>query len=85
MVAPTLDSNSSQGTQGQPTPDNLSGQNVQPPSTPAPTQSPDQMRALVSDVVREALQNPDILKGMKDRRFNQIQGTPTKFHLFWNE
>ncbi len=75
MVANTLDSSSSQGTQGSPNPDNLSGQSVQPPSTTAPTQSPDQMRALVSQIVSEALQNPDILKGMKDRRFNQIQGT----------
>jgi hypothetical protein len=75
MVANTLDSNSGNGNQGTPNPATSDPQSVQPPSTTAPTQSPDQMRALVSQIVTEALQNPDILKGMKDRRFNQIQGT----------
>lgn len=72
MVANSLDSNSDNGTQGTPISDNLNNQNVQPPSTPAPMQSPDQLGALVSQKIVEALQNPDILKGMKDRRFNQI-------------
>lgn len=73
MVAPTLDSSSGAGNQGTPNPAPSEPQNVQPPSTPAPTQSPEQVRELVTQIVSEALQNPDILKGMKDRRFNQIQ------------
>lgn len=75
MVANALDSNSGTGNQGTPSPDTSDTQNVQPPSTNAPAQPLDQVRALVSDAVREALQNPDILKGMKDRRFTQIQRT----------
>ena len=74
MVAP-LDSNSQAGNQGQPTPATSEPQSVQPPSTSAPASSPDQVRTLVNQIVSEALQNPDILKGMKDRRFNQIQRT----------
>lgn len=79
MVANALDSNSETGTQGAPTPATSTPQNVQPPSTSAPAQSPDQVRALVSQMLSEALQNPDILKGMKDRRFNQIQRTLDDF------
>ncbi len=75
MVANTLDSNSANGNQGTPNPAPSDSQSVQPPSTQAPAQPLDQVRTLVNDAVREALQNPDILKGMKDRRFNQISKT----------
>lgn len=73
MVAKTLDSNSPNGNQGSPNSDDLEGTNVQPPSTPAPAQLPEQLGLLVSQKVIEALQDPNILKGMKDRRFNQIE------------
>lgn len=73
MVANTLDSGSAGGNQGLPNPAPSDPQNAQPPSTPASAQSPEQLDGLVAKKVLEALQNPDILKGMKDRRFNAIQ------------
>jgi hypothetical protein len=73
MVANTLDSNSQGGQQGSPTPDNLTSQNVQPPSTPAPTSSPEQMRTLVAELIGEALRDPKVYTSIKDKRISGIE------------